>query len=134
MPVAGLITVRSDYRPDETMTRLEAAVRARGLTVFARVAHAAGAAAVDMPLRPTDLLIFGNARGGTPLMQTAQTAGIDLPLKALVWQDEAGETWLSYNDPGWIAQRHMAGSEATAAMTALLHALATAATARPGPP
>jgi hypothetical protein len=78
---------------------LEAAVKAKGLTVFAHVDHAAGAAAVELPLRPTELLIFGNARGGTPLMQSAQTIGIDLPLKILVWQDATGATWLFYIDP-----------------------------------
>src|SRR3954465_7472583 len=76
------------------------------MTVFARVDHAAGAAEAGLPLRPTDLLIFGAAKGGTPLMQAAQTIGIDLPLKALVWQDESGKTWVSYNEPAWLAARH----------------------------
>ena len=87
------------------MKRLEAEVKAKGLTVFAHVDHAAGAAAVDMPLRPTDLLIFGNAKGGTPLMQSVQSIGIDLPLKMLVWQDAEGVTWISYNDPAWLTSR-----------------------------
>ena len=90
MPVEGLITLRSAHNPQETMTRLEAEAKARGLAVFARVDHAAGAAAVGLALRPTDLLIFGAAKGGTPLMQAEQTIGIDLPLKALVWQDASG--------------------------------------------
>ena len=135
MAAEGLVTLRSNHGPEETMNRLEAEVRAKGLTVFAHVDHAAGAAAVGLPLRPTELLIFGNARGGTPLMQSVQTIGIDLPLKVLVWQDETGQTWLSYNDPGWLAQRHRVGHEAAAAaiiaMTALLNALATTATAGP---
>src|SRR5438045_3096075 len=88
------------------MDRLQAEVRARGMTVFARIDHAAGAAEVGLTLRPTELIIFGNARGGTPLMESVQTVGIDLPLKALVWEDASGKTWLSYNEPGWIAQRH----------------------------
>jgi uncharacterized protein (DUF302 family) len=98
--------------------------------VFAHVDHAAGAAAVGLPLRATDLLIFGNAKGGTPLMQAGQTTGIDLPLKALVWQDEAGTTWLSYNDPSWLAERHgLRDVEPTVkALTGVLHALAAAAT------
>jgi len=100
MAAEGLITIASSYGPQDTMSRLEAEVRAKGLTVFAHVDHAAGAAAAGLPLRPTDLLIFGNAKGGTPLMQAVQTMGIDLPLKVLVWQDAAGRTWLSYNDPG----------------------------------
>lgn len=92
MAADGLITIKSSFGPEDTMKRLEAEVKAKGLTVFAHVDHAAGAAAVGLPLRPTDLIIFGNAKGGTPLMQQAQTVGIDLPLKALVWQDEQGVT------------------------------------------
>ena len=106
MAAEGLITLRSSFGPEETMNRFEAEVRAKGMTVFAHIDHAAGAAAVGLPLRPTDLLIFGAAKGGTPLMQVAQTIGIDLPLKALVWQDEAGTTFLSYNDPAYLTQRH----------------------------
>ena len=134
MPADGLITLRSSYGPKDTIERLEAEVKAKGLTVFARIDHAAGAAAVGMQLRPTELLIFGNARGGTPLMQSIQTTGIDLPLKALVWQDASSVTWLSYNDPSWLAQRHGAGHEvdaALAAMTAALAAVAEAATTSP---
>ena len=99
MAADGLTTIRSSFGPKETMDRLEAEVKAKGMTVFARVDHAAGAAEVGLPLRPTKLVIFGNARAGTPLMQADQTIGIDLPLKALVWQDASGGTWLSYNDP-----------------------------------
>ena len=134
MAADGLISIKSSFGPEETMQLLEAEVKARGLTVFAHVDHAAGAAAVDLRLRPTDLLIFGNAKGGTPLMQKAQTAGIDLPLKALVWQDELGTTWLSYNDPAYLALRHGIGEPAKAAVnavTAALHALATKATTPP---
>jgi uncharacterized protein (DUF302 family) len=130
MAVEGLITLRSNYGPKDTMDRLEAAVKAKGLTVFAHVDHAAGAAA-GLPLRPTDLLIFGNAKGGTPLMQSAQTIGIDLPLKILVWQDATAATWLSYNDPSWLAKRHglSADVEATvSALTTAIHAVAKAAT------
>jgi uncharacterized protein (DUF302 family) len=125
--VDGLITIRSNFGPEETMNRYEAAVRAKGMTVFAHVDHAAGAAAVGLPLPPTDLIIFGSAKAGTPLMQSVQTIGIDLPLKALVWQDEAGTTWLSYNDPDWIAARHKGrlGNDATLkAMRAILDAIA----------
>ena len=131
MTIEGLTLVASGFGPKETMSRLAAEVTAKGMTVFARIDHAAGAAAVGLPLRATELLIFGNARGGTPLMQTAQTIGIDLPLKALVLEDTAGKTWLAYNDPAWLAQRHGLGPEADAtvgAMTAALAALARAAT------
>jgi uncharacterized protein (DUF302 family) len=133
MAADGLISVRSSYGPKDTMDRLEAEVKAKGLTLFARIDHAAGGAAVGLSLRPTEVLIFGNAKGGTPLMQSKQTAGIDLPLKALVWQDGAGDTWLSYNDPGWLANRHGLGHEADAtsnALAAVLEALARAAAAK----
>jgi uncharacterized protein (DUF302 family) len=101
MAADGLITIPSSYGPEETTNRLEAEVRRKGMIVFAHVDHAAAAAAVGLSLSATDLLIFGNAKGGTPLMQSVQTIGIDLPLKALVWQDASGKTWLSYNDPSW---------------------------------
>jgi uncharacterized protein (DUF302 family) len=131
MAADGLTTVRSSHGPADTMSRLEAEVRAKGMTVFARIDHAAGAAAVGLSLRPTELLIFGNARGGTPLMQADQTIGIDLPLKALVWQDASGSTWLSYNDPGWLAKRHKldhATDAVVGGLAAALGALASAAT------
>jgi uncharacterized protein (DUF302 family) len=131
MAADGLITIKSSFGPEETMNRFESEVRAKGMTVFAHIDHAAGAAAVGLSLRPTDLLIFGNAKGGTPLMQSVQTIGIDLPLKALVWQDAAGVTWLSHNDPAWLAERHGADHEAEAtvsAMTAALTAVAKKAT------
>ena len=132
MAADGLITLPSNYGPKETMDRLEAEIRARGIVVFARVDHSAGAAQVGLSLRPTEVLIFGNAKAGTPLMQAVQTIGIDLPLKALVWQDVSGTTWLSYNDPNWLAKRHGLGSEADAtvkAMAAALDATAKIATA-----
>ncbi len=109
--VEGLTSIQSVLGPKETMDRLEAEIRSKGLTIFAKIDHAAGAAEVGLTLRPTSLIIFGNAHGGTPLMQTTQTAGIDLPLKILVWQDPAGKTWLSYNEPSWIAQRHGVGDK-----------------------
>ena len=110
----GLTSIQSGFGQKATMDRLVAQIQTRGLNVFARVDHAAGAAEVGLALRPTELIIFGNARGGTPLMQSVQTVGIDLPLKALVWEDAAGKTWISYNEPGWIAQRHgIAGAVST---------------------
>jgi uncharacterized protein (DUF302 family) len=104
--IEGLTSIQSSFGPKETMDRVEAEIRAGGLNVFARIDHAAGAAEAGLTLAPTELMIFGNARGGTPMMQSAQTVGIDLPLKALVWQDASGKTWLSYNEASWIAQRH----------------------------
>ena len=123
MAADGLITILSSHGPRDTMNRLEAEVRAKGMTIFVRIDHAAGAAAVGLSLRPTDLLIFGNAIAGTPLMQSDQTVGIDLPLKALVWQDASGSTWLSYNDPAWLAKRHGLGQIADAAVSAMSAAL-----------
>ena len=104
--IEGLTSIQSRFDPKETMNRLVAEINATGMTVFARIDHAAGATEVGLTLRPTELIIFGKARGGTPLMQAAQTIGIDLPLKALVWEDAAGKTWISYNEPKWIVQRH----------------------------
>ena len=102
----GLVTVPSAHGPKETLDRLEAVLKEKGLTIFLRVDHAAGAARIGKNLRPTELLVFGNPQGGTPLMECAQTAGIDLPLKALAWQDEAGKNFLGYNDPRYLAARH----------------------------
>ena len=131
MTTNGLTTTRSNHGPKETMDRLEAEVRSKGMTIFARIDHAAGAIGAGLSLQPNELLVFGNARAGTPLMQSAQTIGIDLPLKALVWQDADGDTWLSYNDPGWLAERHGLGHKVEAAvnkMTVALAGIAKAAT------
>jgi uncharacterized protein (DUF302 family) len=98
----GLITVPSAHGVNESIDRLEADVTSKGITVFARIDHAAGARTVGLALRPTELLIFGHPKAGTPLMQTHQTIGIDLPLKVLAWEDAAGKVWLSYDEPvGW---------------------------------
>lgn len=131
MTPTGMRIARSAHGPQETADRLERAVRARGITVFARIDHAAGARAVGLPLRPTELLIFGNAVTGTPLMQVAQTLGVDLPLRALVWQDADGATWLGYDDPEWFTARHAVGPETAPmrrAMGDVLAAIAQAAT------
>ncbi len=104
--VDGLVAIKSPHNPKDTMDRLEALLKQKGLTIFARIDHAVGAARVGQVLRPTEVLIFGNPQGGTPFMQCAQTVGIDLPLKALVWQDASGQVWLGYNDPSFLAQRH----------------------------
>ncbi len=102
----GLIAVKSSYSAKDTMDRLEKIVKERGLNVFARIDHAAGASRVGKTLRATEVLIFGNPQGGTPLMECAQSAGIDLPLKALVWEDASAQVWVGYNDPAYLAQRH----------------------------
>jgi uncharacterized protein (DUF302 family) len=121
----GLVSVPSAHGVKETLDRLENDVRSKGITIFARIDHAAGAKAVGLPLRPTELLIFGNAKAGTPLMQSHQTLGIDLPLKVLGWEDAAGKVWLSYNEPEWLAARHgdpLNGGEAAKQMAAALSA------------
>ena len=123
MAADGLTTIQSGYGPKETINRLEAEIKSRGMSIFAHIDHGSGAAEVGLPLRPTEVLLFGNARGGTPLMQSIQTIGIDLPLKMLVWQDAAGHTWLSYNDPSWLAKRHGLGQEAKATIDAMSAAL-----------
>ena len=127
----GLIAVKSPLGAKETMTRLEATVTQRGLTVFAKIDHAAGAAKVGKQLRPTELLIFGNPQGGTPLMECAQSAGIDLPLKALVWEDADAQVWVGYNDPAFLAQRH--GVPACPAADRLRQALAAIVQTAVGP-
>jgi uncharacterized protein (DUF302 family) len=132
MPGEGLITVASSFSVRETVDRLVAFATSHGLMVFARIDHADGAAKAGLTLRPTELLIFGHAKGGTPLMAEAQTAGIDLPLKALAWQDADGKVWLTHNDAAWIAQRHSLGpasAQAVKAMAAGLAAAVKAATA-----
>jgi uncharacterized protein (DUF302 family) len=104
--VDGLVTRKSMVSVRQTTDRLESFVQQKGMKIFARIDHAKGAASVGKTLRPTEVLIFGNPQGGTPFMECAQTVGIDLPLKALVWEDAAGQVWLGYNDPAFLAQRH----------------------------
>jgi uncharacterized protein (DUF302 family) len=105
----GLVSVKSLHGVKETLDRFESAAKAKGLNVFLRLDHAAGAQKIGKTLRPTELLIFGNPQGGTPLMECAQSAGIDLPLKVLAWQDANGQVWLAYNDPRYLATRHGTG-------------------------
>lgn len=127
----GLVALKSPHGAKATMDRLESAVKKRGLNVFARIDHAAGAAKVGRTLRPTELLIFGNPQGGTPFMECSQTVGIDLPLKALVWQDDAGQIWLGYNDPAFLAARHGAAQcPAAAGLAKALAGLAQEAVAK----
>jgi uncharacterized protein (DUF302 family) len=112
MAADGLITVASKVGPQETLHRLEKAITARGMTIFARVDHAAGARDAHLDLRPTNLLIFGSPKAGTLLMQMDQIVGIDLPLKALVFQDADQRTIIVLDDPEWIAERHGLGAAA----------------------
>ena len=127
----GLIELKSPRSAKDTMAKLEELVKQRGLNVFARIDHAAGAAKIGQSLRPTEVLIFGNPQGGTPFMACAQTVGIDLPLKALAWEDATGQAWLGYNDPAYLAQRH--GAAACPAVDNLRKALAGLAQAAVAP-
>jgi uncharacterized protein (DUF302 family) len=130
----GLVTLRSGHSVAETIDRLAAAVQSRGITVFARIDHAANAAQAGMDLRPTQVLLFGNPTGGTPLMQDRQTAGLDLPLRVLAWEDADGAVWVTRTDTHWLAKRFGLGEDsakAVAQVEAGLHAL-TEAAAGPG--
>lgn len=102
----GIIAVKSPHTVEQTIERLESVLKAKGMTVFGRVDHAAGARKVGKTLRPTALLIFGNPKVGTPLMLCQQTIALDLPQKVLVWEDAQGTVWLGYNDPAYLARRH----------------------------
>lgn len=102
----GLITIKSSHSVKQTVDRLESVLKEKGMTVFTRVNHADNAEKVGLELRPTELLIFGNPKVGTPLMQCSQSAAIDLPQKALAYEDQAGQVWLAYNNPHYMANRH----------------------------
>ena len=131
MDIDGLTSWVSSYCFQETMQRLRDAVRQQGMSVFGHIDHGETAAEVGLELRPLQVLVFGNPLAGTKLMQTAATIGIDLPLRAIVWVDDEGTTWLAYNDPSWIAARHGARSgneQALANMRRALTAIAGHAT------
>lgn len=102
----GLISVKSSYDVKATADRLENILKQKGMTVFIRINHAAGARKAGQDLRPTELVVFGNPTIGTALMQCNRSVAIDLPQKALIWQDDKEQVWLTYNDPDYLAQRH----------------------------
>ena len=102
----GLINIKSSHKVKVTADRLEKNLKMKGMTVFTRINHTEGAQKVGKTLRPTELVIFGNPKAGTPLMQCGQSIAIDLPQKALIWEDKTGQVWLSYNDPTYLAKRH----------------------------
>jgi uncharacterized protein (DUF302 family) len=129
----GLVTVESAFSVGGTVDRLSQAATGAGMVIFARIDHAQGARDVAMDLRPTELLIFGHPRGGTPLMQDKQTSGLDLPLKALAWEDEDGRVWLTYNDADWLAARHGLGAASAEAVAAVRQGLAKLAAALSAP-
>lgn len=126
----GLVALKSPLSASDTMNRFEQIAKDRGLTVFARIDHAAGASKVGLTLRPTEVLIFGSPKGGAPFMECAQSVGIDLPLKVLVWEDASSQVWLGYNDPAYIAKRHeVPGCPAADNLSKALTGMAAAAVA-----
>ncbi len=124
----GLISIKSTHSVSATLDRLESLLRKKGITIVTRWRHDAAAKKVGIPLRPTELLIFGNPKLGSHFFTSEQTAGIDLPMKALAWQDKNGQVWLTYNDPQYIADRHGIKNRTgivrkmTAALKKLMHA------------
>lgn len=123
----GLIHLASQDSVEETVQRIEQLLEQRGVMIFARVDHSGEAAKAGLSMRPTKLLIFGNPKAGTPLMQAAPTLAIDLPLKALVWEDPNGKVWLTYNDPAYLGQRHGVPPELLTNLSAVNPLLAKAA-------
>ena len=126
----GLISIKSAHSVSETLDRLENLLRKKGITIVTRWRHDAAAKKVGISLRPTELLIFGNPKLGSHFFTSQQTAGIDLPMKALAWQDKNGQVWLTYNDPHYIADRHGIKNrpEIVSKMTAALKQLTNGAT------
>ncbi len=129
--VEGLVTLASPYSVAETLDRLEAVLRAHGATVFARINHTAAAAASGLSMQQTEVLIFGNPKVGTPLMKTAPTLAIDLPFKALAWNDAEGHVWLAYNDINWLARRHHLPDDLAVALAGIAALIADALDTNP---
>ena len=102
----GIIDIASNHSVDETVEKLKGILQAKGITLFALVDHSGEAAKAGMKMRPTKLFIFGNPTGGTPVMLAAPSSAIDLPLKILVWEDNQGKVWITYNSPGYLQERH----------------------------
>jgi uncharacterized protein (DUF302 family) len=125
----GLITTISRHSVQDTISRLAEVVESKGLMIFARIDHRAHAAKVGVTLRPTELLIFGEPSAWASLMQDQQPVGINLPMKALAWEDENGEVWLTYYDIIWLAERHGLGPDARPAVRAIAGTMATVAIA-----
>jgi uncharacterized protein (DUF302 family) len=128
----GLVTLAGRHDFKTTLDRLTAALKAKDVTIFALIDHAAGAKAAGLALEPTTVVVFGDPHAGTPLMRARQSVGIDLPLKVLVWADAAGAVWLSYNDPAWIARRHGLDPNAHPPVAGMSKALAMFAQAAVG--
>jgi uncharacterized protein (DUF302 family) len=115
----GLVTIVSRRSARDTIDTLVEAIAKAGMIIFARIDHAANAAAVGLHLRPTELVMFGHPANGSVLMQDEQSTGLDLPFRALAWEDENGECWLTYNDPHWIGERHELGYKSKSVLSAV---------------
>ena len=120
VPPPGVVVLSSSYPVARTVDRLESLLKEKGVLVFARIDFSGDAARAGLHLRPEQLLIFGNPKGGTPLMQAVPTVGLDLPFKALIWEDAEGKTWLAYNDPKYIVERHGVESNLGANLAAVI--------------
>lgn len=123
--MSGLITIQSNYSVKETIDRLATIIESKGLTVFARIDHSKNATQNGLELRPTELIIFGNPKVGTGLMQDKQISGIDLPMRALAWEDEKGSVWLTYNDINWLAERYNLTSKSKVILKAIEDGMTT---------
>jgi uncharacterized protein (DUF302 family) len=119
-PPPGVVVLASHYPVTQTVDRLESLMKEKGVMIFARIDFSGDAGRAGLHLRPEQMLIFGNPKGGTPLMQAVPTVGLDLPLKALVWEDAEGKTWLAYNDPKYIVQRHAVESNLSANLAGVI--------------
>jgi uncharacterized protein (DUF302 family) len=126
----GLFSVKSSHTVKETADRLESILRDKGMTLFIRIDHEQGAKNVGEELRPTEVVIFGNPKVGTPFMRCGQSVAIDLPQKALIWENESGQVWFTYNDPRYLADRHgiIGCEEVIAKITKALESFAGGAT------
>jgi uncharacterized protein (DUF302 family) len=129
MGVEGVVSIDCAAGPGEVLARMKHEIASHGLELFAEIDHAKNAAEVWRRLAPNTLLVFGNAKAGTALMQARQSVGLDLPLRALIWVDSGYKTWISYSDPVWIAERHSLSAEAAAKMSEGLAAIAKVAAA-----
>ncbi len=123
MSAEGLITVASRFDFRTTIDKLDQGIASNGMTLLARIDHAKGAGSAGLSLRPTMVLIFGNAKAGTPLMQAGRAIGIDLPLKILVWEDDSGQTQMTWNEVEWLAQRHAVSEGLSPIVGKMKHAL-----------
>ena len=126
-PPPGVVVLAANYPVAQTIDRLESLLKEKGVMIFARIDFSGDAGRAGLQMRPEQMLIFGNPKGGTPLMQSVPTVGLDLPLKALVWEDAEGKTWLAYNDPEYIVQRHAIEGKLGANLAAVIPLLERAA-------